>query len=338
MTAANPPGLPGPLRLKPSFPFVGRARELATLRALLPAAEGDGGRVALLAGEPGSGKSRLLHELAQDVAADGALVLYGACDAVVRTPYEPFVTALEQLVRESAPDLLRADLATGGGELTRLLPDLPQRVGELPPPAPGDPDTERHHLHTAVADLLANASGRHPVLLAIEDLHWADGPTLLLLRHLARSTGNARILIVATLRDTKSDSPDELSEALVDLRRVEGVQRVGLSGLSDEEIAEFVRRAGGNDPDAATEKLARSMSELTDGNAFLMVELWRTLTETGELASPESVREVVSQRLSRLTQPTRDVLEVAGVAGPEFTLEVVRRCRAGRARAPRGAR
>lgn len=257
MTAANPPGLPGPLRLTPAFPFVGRARELATLWALLPGAEGDGGRVALLAGEPGSGKSRLVHELAQDAAADGALVLYGACDAVVRTPYEPFVTALEQLVRDTDPDVLRADLATGGGELTRLLPDLPQRVGELPPPAPGDPDTERHRLHTAVADLLANASGRHPMLLAIEDLHWADGPTLLLLRHLARSTGNARILVVATFRDTKSDIPDELSEALVDLRRVEGVQRLGLSGLSEEEIAEFVRRAGGDDPDAAAEELDR---------------------------------------------------------------------------------
>ena len=142
---------------------------------------------------------------------------------------------------------------------------------------------------------------------------WADAAPAAASRAL---DGNARILIVATFRDTKSDSPGELSEALVDLRRVEGVQRVGLSGLSDEEIAEFVRRAGGDDPDAATEKLARSISELTDGNAFLMVELWRTLTETGELASPDSVREVVSQRLSRLTQTTRDVLEVAAWPGP----------------------
>jgi predicted ATPase len=123
MTAANPPGLPGPLRLTPSFPFVGRARELATLRALMPDAESDGGRVALIAGESGSGKSRLVRELAQEVASDGVLVLYGACDAVVRTPYEPFVTALEQLVRDSDPDVLRAELGTAGGELTRLFPD-----------------------------------------------------------------------------------------------------------------------------------------------------------------------------------------------------------------------
>jgi DNA-binding CsgD family transcriptional regulator len=325
MTAANPPGLPGPLRLTPSFPFVGRARELATLRALMPDAESDGGRVALIAGESGSGKSRLVRELAQDVASDGVLVLYGACDAVVRTPYEPFVTALEQLVRDSDPDVLRAELGTGGGELTRLLPDLAQRVGELPAPVRGDPDSERHRLHTAVTDLLVSVTRRQPMLLPIEDLHWADGPTLLLLRHLARSGGNARLLLVATLRDTKADMADELSEALVDLRRVEGVERLELRGLTDEEIDEFVRKAGGGGNDPAHEELVRGISELTDGNAFLMIELWRTLTETGELASPESVREVVSQRLSRLAPPTIELLEVAGVAGPEFMLDVVRR-------------
>src|SRR5215217_3747714 len=132
MTASDLPGLPAPLRLTPSFPFVGRSPELTTLRALLPDARSEGGRVALLAGEPGSGKSRLVRELAQDAATDGVLVLYGACDAVVRTPYGPFVTALQQLVRAGEPDVLRADLGTAGGELTRLLPDLAQRVGELP--------------------------------------------------------------------------------------------------------------------------------------------------------------------------------------------------------------
>ena len=341
MTAASQLGLPGPLRLTPSFPFVGRTRELATLQTLLQEAGSDGGRAAQLGGEPGSGKSRLLRELAQDAAADGVLVLYGACDAVVRTPYGPFVTALEQLARVTDPDVLRADLGTGGGELTRLLPELPQRVGELPEPVPGDPDTERHRLHTAVADLLANVTRRHTMLLPIEDVHWADGPTLLLLRHLARSAGNARMLLLATFRDTGGDIPEQLSEALVELRRVEGAERLTLSGLGDEEVAEFVRRAGGGDLDPAAAELAHEISEVTDGNAFLMIELWRMLKETGaleivngtarlarplsELASPDSVRQVVSQRVSRLAQATTDVLEVAGVAGPEFTLDVVRR-------------
>jgi predicted ATPase/DNA-binding CsgD family transcriptional regulator len=341
MTAASPLELPGPLRLTPSFPFVGRSREFATLQTLLQDARSDGGRVALLDGELGSGKSRLLRELAQEAAADGVLVLYGACDAAVRTPYGPFVTALEQLARVTDPDVLRADLGTGGGELTRLLPDLPQRVGELPEPVPGDPDTERHRLHTAAADLLANVTRRHTLLLPIEDVHWADGPTLLLLRHLARSAGGARMLLLATFRDTEGDIPEQLSEALVELRRVEGGERLTLSGLGHEEVAEFVRQAGGGGLDPAAAELAHEISELTDGNAFLMIELWRMLKETGaleivngtarlarplsELASPDSVRQVVSQRVSRLAQATTEVLEVAGVAGPEFTLDVVRR-------------
>src|SRR4051795_9021221 len=151
--------LPGSLGLTSAFPFVGREGELRTLRALLPRAEGEGRRVVLLGGEAGSGKSRLVRELATHAAADGALVLYGACDAVVRSPYGPFVEALDHLARITEPADLRAALGTMGGELTRLLPDLPARVGDLPGPVSADPDTERHRLHTAVADLLT-ATGR----------------------------------------------------------------------------------------------------------------------------------------------------------------------------------
>src|SRR5918911_1777548 len=102
--------LPGPLRLAPSFPFVGRPRELATLRSLMPWAASEGRRIALVGGEAGSGKSRLVREFAHEAAAGGALVLYGACDAVIRTPYGPFAEALELLVRSADPAGLRADL------------------------------------------------------------------------------------------------------------------------------------------------------------------------------------------------------------------------------------
>ena len=150
--------LPGPLRLTSSFPFVGRSAELERLRALMPMADGEGRRVVLLGGEAGAGKSRLVREFAREAVGDGALVLYGACDAVVRTPYGPFVEALDHLARVIDPAELRAALGTSGGELTRLLPDLPARVGDLPPRVEADPDTERHRLHTAVTDLLAGVS------------------------------------------------------------------------------------------------------------------------------------------------------------------------------------
>jgi predicted ATPase len=226
------PKLPGPLRLTPSFPFAGRLRELATLRTLIPRAEGEGLRFALVGGEAGSGKSRLVREFAHEAAAGGALVLYGTCDSVVQRPYRPFVEALDQLVRTTDAATLRADLGAGGGELTRLLPDLAHRVGELPRPVAADPDTERHRLHSAVADLLAAVGRRAPLVVVIEDGHWADTPTLLLLRHLARGSSEARALLLTTFRDTEADVPEALSAALVDLRRSEGVVRLRLAGLS----------------------------------------------------------------------------------------------------------
>jgi DNA-binding CsgD family transcriptional regulator/tetratricopeptide (TPR) repeat protein len=333
--------LPGSLRLSSAFPFVGRGAELDTLRTLIPRAEGEGRRIVLLGGEAGSGKSRLVREFAAEAAGDGILVLYGACDAVVPTPYGPFVEALDHLARVVEPAELRAALGAGGGELRRLLPDLPARIGELPPPVEADPDTERHRLHTAVTDLLAGVTRRGPALIVLEDGHWADAPTLLLLRHLARAGGSARLLVVATFRDAEADVPGMLSETLADLRRSDDVVRLRLAGLSGEEVTEFVRRAAGVELGPELLELASGIRDLTNGNAFLVCEFWRALIETGavessagtirlvrpaaDLGTPESVREVVSQRLSRLAPSTSDLLELAATAGSEFELDVVRR-------------
>jgi predicted ATPase/DNA-binding CsgD family transcriptional regulator len=333
--------LPGPLGLLPPSPFVGRSPELAALRVLVPREAGERGRLALVGGEAGAGKSRLVRELAHEVAREGVLVLYGACDAVVQTPYRPFAEALDQLTRSIDPEMLRADLGSAGGELTRLLPDLPARVIGLPPPVAADPDTERHRLHTAVTDLLAGAGRRQPLLLVLEDVHWADTPTLVLLRHLARASSEARVLVLTTFRDTEADIPAELADALADLRRSEHVVRLHLGGLSEDDVGEFVRRAGGGEIDPAEPGLSRALRDLTEGNAFLLCELWRALVETDafaiengtlrltrplrEIATPRSVREVVGQRLGRLDPASRDLLELAAVAGPEFELDVLRR-------------
>ncbi len=272
------PGLPGSLRPTSSSPFVGRAAELEKLRTLMPRAEGEGRRVALLAGEPGAGKSRLAREFAAEAAAEGALVLYGACDAVVRTPYGPFVEALDRLVRVIEVAELRDALGAGGAELTRLLPDLPALVGELPEPVRADPDTERHRLHTEVSDLLANVSRGRPILLVIEDGHWADAPSLLLLRHLARSAWSARLLLLATFRDTEADvQPGTLTDTLADLRRSEDVVRMRLTGLSGAEVSDLISRAAGSDPAPSWTSSPATIHDLTGGNAFLVCELWRTL-------------------------------------------------------------
>ncbi len=190
-----------------------------------------------------------MREFAGQAAAEGALVLYGACDAVVRTPYGPFVEALDRLARVIEAEELRAALGAGGGELTRLLPDLPALVGELPAPVEADPDTERHRLHTAVTDLLANVSRGRPMLLVLEDGHWADAPTLLLLRHLARSGLERPPAAARDLpRHRGRACRGSFSETLADLRRSDDVVRMRLSGLSGAEVADLVSRAAGKRP------------------------------------------------------------------------------------------
>jgi DNA-binding CsgD family transcriptional regulator len=333
--------LPASLRISSPFPFVGRSAELGRLRTLLPTADGEGRRVVLLGGEPGSGKSRLVREFAAEAARDGALVLYGACDAVVRTPYGPFAQALRRLLRVLDVGEVRAALGEGGGELARLLPDLPARIGDLPPPVRADPNTERHRLHTTVTELLEAVSRPRPVLLVIEDGHWADATTLLLLRHLARTAWGGRVLLFATFRDAEADVPEALAETLADLRRADDIVRFRLGGLSDEEVSEFVARSVMAAPSPDLAPMARAMTDLTAGNPFLVCELWRALVETGvidvrdgvarvnaplaELGTPESVREVVSQRLARLAPSTTELLELAAAAGAQFELDILQR-------------
>jgi len=315
--------LPGSLRHSPSFAFAGRSRELDVLRALVPQAPGEGRRVALVSGEPGAGKTRLVRELAADLAESGSAVLYGACDSAVRAPYRPFVEALDPLLRRD--------------DATPLPPHLaPIAGGAAPAPAPADPDTERHRLHLAVAELLAAASRRSPLLLVLEDVHWADGPSLLLLRHLVRASGDVRMLVLVTYREVEAAAPD-VTGALVEIGRSEGVTRLRLAGLSSAELGEFARLNGGAEPSAS---LVASLAELTDGNAFLVTEVWRELVEAGSLdaaggllrlahpaaslGTPEAVRAVVGQRVERLAPETAAVLEIAAVAGAEFDLSTLR--------------
>jgi DNA-binding CsgD family transcriptional regulator/tetratricopeptide (TPR) repeat protein len=307
-----------------------------TLDALLPRAAGEGRRAALISGEPGSGKSRLVRELAGRLSQEGALVLYGACDAVVQAPYGPVVEALNTLVRGTKRDTLRSAVGAGGRDLARILPDLPSILGDLPALAAADADAERHRLRTAVTDLLTAVAEQQPVLLVLEDLHWADTPTLHLVRHLVRAGAEARLLLVATFRDVEAEMSPALTETLADLARSEGVLRVRLEGLSGEEVAEFVKLATGS---RAGPDVVEAIGALTDGNAFLLTELWRDLVDGGwveigpdvvrlgrsiaDIGTPETVREVVSHRITRLEPATGDVLSLAAVIGATFELETV---------------
>jgi len=316
--------------------FVGRDGELGRLGQLWKEAVAGELRVALLAGEPGVGKTRLAAELARTVHDEGATVLAGRCDEDLGVPYQPFVESLRHFVDQCSP--LADRLGRYGGELVRLVPEVAERAPGLPAPLRTDPDTERYRLFDAVAAWLTAASAEEPVLLVLDDLQWAAKPTLLLLRHIVRASGG-RVLVLGTYRDTELSHDHPLVEVVADLRRQGGVERLSLSGLDDAGVTAIVEQAAGRTLDEAGHALARAVYEETEGNPFFVREVLRHLVETGvvergeagwstrlsveDLGIPEGVREVVGRRLARLSDDTNQALRIAAVVGPEFDLGVV---------------
>jgi class 3 adenylate cyclase len=334
------PGVPLPQLLTGTGRiFVGRDPELERLHQLWKGVSAGDRRLALVAGEPGIGKTRLAAELAGLVHAEGAVVLAGRCDEDLGVPYQPFVEALRLYVTHTDAEGLAAGLGRHGGELVRLVPEIANLVSGLPEPLRSDPETERYRLFDAVAAWLGALSGEAPVLLIVDDLQWAAKPTLLLLRHVLRSPEPAHVLVLGTFRDTELSRTHPLTELLADLRRSACVERLSLPGLDTAAVATFLERAAGQDLTDQREQLARVVQEETEGNPFFVVEVLRHLFETGafeqrdgrwvtagaieELGIPEGVRDVVGRRLARLSDTANQVLTVAAVVGPEFEPAVV---------------
>ncbi|MGH8973161.1 MAG: AAA family ATPase [Acidimicrobiia bacterium] len=316
--------------------FVGRDETLERLTQLWKEAAAGERRLALVAGEPGIGKTRLATALAQDAHAQGALVLAGACDEDLGVPFQPFVEALRYYVAHAS----EPRLGRYGGELVRLVPELAEGVPGLAESLRSDPETERYRLFDAVAGWLADVSAETPVVLVLDDLHWAAKPTLLLLRHVLRFSEPLHLLVIVTYRDSEVGRGHPLAELLADLRRVEGVERFPLSGLDQASVAAFIEQAAGHALDDEDEALPRVVWTETEGNPFFVAEVLRHFRETGdvehrdgrwvitapaeELGIPEGVRDVVGRRLSRLSENTNRILAVASIAGLEFESAVIR--------------
>jgi class 3 adenylate cyclase/tetratricopeptide (TPR) repeat protein len=335
--ADTAPSLPPRLSVDRSLTFIGRAREREALEVAWKDAEQGALRVVLLAGEPGVGKTRLATEIAVHAHSRGGVVLLGTCDEDLAVPYQPFVEAVGHLVTVCPEGELRGALAERGGELTRLLPELPRRVSSLPPPQGGDPETERYLLFSAVVDLLAKVSSWRPIVLLLDDLHWATKPTLLLLKHLIRSGQPISLLVVGTYRDSDIGRGHPLTELLAELRRESGVERVTLRGLSDDEAVAMMEALAGHGLEGHELALAHAVHAEADGSPFFMRELLRHFFEAGDLIQegerwsfrgeltevPDSVREVIGHRLSRLPESLEDLLTLGAVIGREFDVAVL---------------
>ncbi|OBH88839.1 BTAD domain-containing putative transcriptional regulator [Mycobacterium sp. E2733] len=303
-----------------SGPFVGRGHELERLSAAWQTVLAGGANAMLIAGEPGVGKTRLAGEWSRQAYDQGALVIYGRCDEDLGAPYQPFAEALRSLVPCLGARALRG--LRGVEALLPMVPGLADVLPDLPAPTRADPDTERYALFDAVVALLGLASAGAPVVLILDDLHWAAKPTLLLLRHLLRFGEHARVQVIVTYRSTDLDRAHPLSAMLADLHRDGTASRIQLSGLDEDDVSAYVAEAGYND-----DELARALASLTGGNPFFLIEALRHVDESGgrwdQTTLPQGVREAVSRRLSRLSPETNKALAAAAVVGSRFSVELV---------------
>jgi class 3 adenylate cyclase len=333
--------LPTVLRSVPQIAYVGRIEEHERLMASSREVR-DGRRwVVMLSGEPGVGKTRLAAHTAIESHNAGFTVCWGAAAEDLGAPYGPWIQALSHYVEHAPDPVLVSHVERHGGELGRLVRDsLAKRVAGVPAPQQADSETERYLLFEAVAGLLQAACDHGPVLLVLDDLHWADSETVSLLKHVAAETADSALLVLGTYRGSDVDRGHPLADALADLHRLDGVEHRALQGLGVDEVAQLVATATGLEMDAAGLDLAREIAQETDGNPFFVAEILRHLTESGaisegsdgrwemrssvaELGLPHGLREVVCRRVERQGEQFEQILTVAAVAGRTFDIELL---------------
>jgi DNA-binding SARP family transcriptional activator len=309
--------------------LVGRDDQLAALDAILAGARGGGGRVVLVAGEPGIGKTRLAEEAARRAAAAGMQVAWGRCHEGDGAPaLWPWAQVVRQLAAELAPGQLAAMLGPSAAWLGPLMPEL----AEPAPPLPvADLGAARFQLNQAVAGLLRRAAETRPLLVVVDDLHWADVPSLSLLAFLAGELKDARLVVVGTYRDVEALAGRPLADTLGALAREPVVERIALGGLDRAGVARLIGHTIGGRP---AEPLVEAVAGRCGGNPFFITELLRLLQSERKLAAadaaaaarhdiPVGVRDVLRARLARLPAQTSTVLMVAAVAGRGFGLDLV---------------
>jgi tetratricopeptide (TPR) repeat protein/predicted Ser/Thr protein kinase len=315
--------------------LIGRQAELAHLRALWSQAQQGSAQLALISGEPGVGKTRLADELMVYTGLSGAAVLEGGCsETMMGLPYLPFVEALRAWVHGQSDESLRANLASTASELARLAPEIGDRLSRLPANPPLSPQEERLRLFDHVARFFQSLASGHGLLLFVDDLHWADQGTLVLLRYLLRALRDDRLLLLATYRDTELDRAHPLAAALVEWTREQAVSRLSLSRLTAADTADLLATLFG--AEQVTDEFATAIYGETEGNPYFVEEVVKALVEQGqiyrkdgewqrlemaELTIPQSVVEAIGRRLSRLGQGSVDILHTASALGRSFAFQ-----------------
>jgi len=331
--------LPAPCAKTPNDGLVGRAAERELLSSLLHSVAAEGRhRLVFLGGEPGIGKSTLAAHVAQLAHQEGAIVLFGQADEEVGTPYQPWAEVLTHLV-EHAPDSLRRALHPFAAPLVRMTPSL-GRFLDLPEDSEtAEPEAARYVWFGAVLSALQVAAAIAPVVLVLEDLQWADTPSLRLLRHVASSAEPSPILIIGTFRESTVGLHHPLAPLLGDARRMGNADRIDLGGLTREELRVLMEITAGQALDDVGLRLRDALLAETGGNPFFVGELLQHSVDTGAIYQregrwfisneihrhglPSSVREVIGQRVTRLGEVAIRVLSVASVIGRDFDFRLL---------------
>jgi class 3 adenylate cyclase/tetratricopeptide (TPR) repeat protein len=319
--------------------FVGRESERSMLHdAVRRVAREDRHQLVMIGGEPGIGKTALASQCVQSAHKDGAIVLYGRAEEDLGVPYGPWNEALTHLVSHAPPSLIES-LGPYAGSLVRLAPALTGQFGASDSVVTSDPEAARHILFSAVTSALRTAGELATVVVILDDLQWADAPSLQLLRHVAAASEPMRLLLIGTFRESDVAAAGPLADLLAALHREPAASRVSLLGLDELELLAMMEGAAGQQIDEDGLSLRDELMAETDGNPFFVGELLRHLTETGgiyqedgrwvsssDLRSqglPVSVREVIARRVERLGEPGTRVLATASVIGRDFDLSLL---------------
>ncbi|MFQ6030583.1 MAG: AAA family ATPase, partial [Dehalococcoidia bacterium] len=320
--------------------FVGRRRELDELTSCLDATGSGQGQLVMLIGEPGIGKTRTAEELTSLAEAQGFQTLWGRCyEGEGAPPYWPWVQPLRSYIQQVDPEQLYAQMGPGAADIAEIVPEVRSKLPGLEPPPPLDPEQARFRLFDSVTTFLSSAAQAQPLLLVLDDLHWADQSSLLLLEYVTREIGRSRILLVGTYRDVELNRQHPLAETLGELTRTLPFHRLLLRGLSQDEVIRFMESTAGR---AAAPDLVTTVYHQTEGNPLFVGEVMRLLVQEEQLSAggglsgvalsdgapvstdgwrvriPEGVREVIGRRLNRLSPGCNDTLIMASLIGREF--------------------
>jgi tetratricopeptide (TPR) repeat protein len=314
--------------------FVGRQQELNEAREIWTKVGGGQGQTLLISGEPGIGKTRLMRELATHIEVTGGRTLVGTCYAEGGAPYAPFAQIIRRTLGEGSPNglpLTEFVLA----DLLSLAPDLRARHPNVPPNPPLEPQAEQQRLFENMVAFCGAVSEQAPVMVVLDDAHWADSGSLSLLRHLARRTRQKRVLLMATYREVELDEARPFHEVMLDLNRERLATRLKLARLNREETGALL--AAIFEEEITPEFLAGIYRE-TEGNPFFIEEVCKALVEEGklyfengrwhrpgmdELEIPQSVRVAIQTRVATLPEPYQETLRLAAVLGREFDYDTL---------------